>query len=343
MSPNAEYSEFWESHTIAKNGILKDIYSKFDDTCSSDNNQDFCAIEHGKYEDHNDVKKLYYKLNGNKTKYELGNEEFATYFKYPLKFCNYLKYWLYDKIVLNNFDKDNITEILKAVKNKDNFQIIMGTSDTCNFDIFELEKIKGIKLFYDYIGNYDMVQKKSSINDEICKSNYKTTLNNIIGLYNDANSNGEKKSNEYSNELDECKKIYNIDTLCKLQCNDKGSHSTDETESECSQVFLLPQHSSNHNSDGGELHNGQDLGHSENQFIGISMTGISILVSLFVIFPILYKLTPFGPWLHKSIMKTKNFLHNPKEISSNILLNHISESENENFIRRPQYIAYHSS
>ncbi|SBS90358.1 PIR Superfamily Protein [Plasmodium ovale curtisi] len=221
---------------------------------------------------HDDVKNLYFKLNVNKTKYQLANEEFTTFFKYPLKFCNYLKYWLYDKIVLNNFDTDNITEVLKAVKNKDNFQIIMGTSHTCNFDIFQLEKIKRIKLFYYYIGNYDMAQKKNSINDEICKSNYKTTVNDIIGLYNDANSNSEKKSNEYSNEFDECKKIYNIDTLCKLQCNDKESHSTDETESECSQVFLLPQHSSGHNSNGGELHNGQELGHSENQFIGISMT-----------------------------------------------------------------------
>ncbi|SBT00870.1 hypothetical protein POVCU1_062930 [Plasmodium ovale curtisi] len=53
MSPDEEYSEFWEKikeHNIEKNEILKDFYTKFENMCSSDNNQQYCEMQDGNTE-----------------------------------------------------------------------------------------------------------------------------------------------------------------------------------------------------------------------------------------------------------------------------------------------------
>ncbi|SBT02355.1 PIR Superfamily Protein [Plasmodium ovale curtisi] len=242
MPTDTEYFDFWlllKQHNLKENVTLGDIYKKLDDMCSLDNNQRYCAIGKDKYLGFDNFNKLYYNLNGNKTKYEFSDKEFLSLYNYPQKFCNYLKYWLYDNIIFNKFDNDKIINVLKDMNNGD--------------------KIKGIKLFYDYIGSYDTVQKKSNINDKICE---------------------------------------------KLQQNSA-------------------------------------LGDTENASIGITMTVVPTLIALFVIFPILYKFTPFGPWLHKSVIKTKKFLLNPNENSTDTLLNHTSESDNGNFMERPHYITYH--
>ncbi|SCA48163.1 PIR protein [Plasmodium ovale] len=343
MSLHTDDNTFWSLVTISKNGNLGEIYNKLEDMCSNDNNRNYCLIDKNEYNSCNSVKKLYHNLYGNKTKFEMANGEFTTLYDYPIIFCNYLKYWLYGKIIFNNFNENKIIEVLKAVENEGMFQLIMGTNYTCNFNIFKLEKIKEIKLFYDYIGSYDTKQKRSSINDKICKSSYRTTLNTIIGLYNDRYRKEEKESNEYSNEFDECKKAYNIDYLCKLQCVNDRSLSLDKQQEGCSEVYSSPKHSSSPDTSIAEL--SQDSTHvrDENNSLGITMTIIPAIAILFVIFPILYKLTPIGPWLHTSVMKTKNSLFNPNENSTDTLSNHISESDSENFMERPHYIAYHSS
>ncbi|SBS99712.1 PIR Superfamily Protein [Plasmodium ovale curtisi] len=304
MYPDEEYSEFWEKikeHTIEKNEILKDFYTKFENMCSSDNNQQYCEMQDGKYGDYNDVEKLYYKFNGNKAKYELENQEFATLFGYPIRFCNYLKYWLYHKIIFYKFDKEKITEVLKKFQNGDKIQLVIGSNYTCNFNRLELEKIKNIKLFYDYIGSYDSDKKESSIRNKICGSSYKETLNRMIDLYNDRN-----------------------------------------IKEGCSEVYSSSQYS--YPSDNHAAKLSQDPYHvrDKNTSLGIIMTVIPTLAILFVIFPILYKLISFGPWLHKFVMKTKNSLLNANKNSTDTLLNHISESGSENFMERPHYIAYHS-
>ncbi|SBS89924.1 PIR protein [Plasmodium ovale] len=345
MSPNTDDPTFWKSikeHTTTQNDILGNTYKKFEDMCSKDDNRNYCLIDKDQYKSCNNVKKLYYNLNGNKAKYEWANEEFSALYQYPIKFCNYLKYWAYDKIIFNNFDKDEVKEVLDTLKNGDKFQIIMGNSYTCIFDIFELEKIKNIKLFYDYIGSYDADKKESSIGNKICGSSYKENLNRMIRLYNDRNVKGEKESYEYSNEFLECEKTYNIDSLCKLQCVDDVSLSLNEEKEGCSEVYSSSQHSSTYDNPVEKLSPDPYHVREKNTSLGITMSVIPTLVISFVIFPILYKLTPFGPWLHKFVMKSKNSLFNPNENSTDTLLNHISETGSENFMERPHYIAYHS-
>ncbi|SBT58447.1 PIR Superfamily Protein [Plasmodium ovale wallikeri] len=330
-------------HTLEQDESLSDIYNKLDDMCSLDNNQQYCAKGKDEYVGFDNAKKLYYNLHGNKVKYDYSNPDFAKFHDYPQKFCFFLKYWLYDKIIFNKFDGNVITEVLSALKSGNKFEIFMTNNYTCSFDILELEKIQEIKLFYDYIASYDNANKKSSIHYKICGSKYEETLNKTIGLYNERYRNGGNKSNLYSNEFDECKEVYKIDMLCKLKCNSEEPFSVDETDSVCSQVVLLPQPSSADGSSDEELQQNLALGDTENPSIGITMTVVPTLIALFVIFPILYKLTPFGPWLHKSVIKTKNFLLNPNENSTDTLLNHMSESDSGNFMERSHYITYHSS
>ncbi|SBT74101.1 PIR protein [Plasmodium ovale] len=343
MSPDTEYSEFWNSikeNTFTKNETLGDIYTKLEEMCSEDKNKNYCIIDSDQYNDCDNVKKLYHKLYGNRIKYESSDNEFTTLYNYPIKFCNYLKYWLYDKIIFNKFDESEITKVLEGLEKGDKIQLVMGNSYMCIFDILKLEKIKMIKLFYDYLGNYDVAQKKSSINDKICGSSYKEILNKMIDLYND--KKGEKESYEYSNEFRECKNTYNIDSVCKLQCLDDVSLSLDKEQERCSEVYSLSQHSSQSGNPAAKLSKDPYHVREKNTSLGIITTVIPTLAVSFVIFPILYKLTSFGPWLHKSVMKTKNSLFNPNENSTDALLNHISESGSENFIERPHYIAYHS-
>ncbi|SBT56070.1 PIR Superfamily Protein [Plasmodium ovale wallikeri] len=330
------------NHTIAKNEILKDFYTKFENMCSSDNNQEYCEMQDGKYGDYSDVEKLYYKFNGNKAKYELENQEFATLFRYPIRFCNYLKYWLYHRIIFYKFDKEKITEVLKKFKNGDKFQLVIGNNYTCNFNTLELEKIKNIKLFYDYIGSYDTQEKKSSIQDKICHIDYEDTINKIIDLYNDRNEYCANKSNPYCNEFDECKETYNIHALCRLQCK-RDSYSMDEAKSVCSKVNKYEQDPTLSYGSGEIFHQQSTPIPGENPSIGITATVLPILAVLFVIFLILYNLTPFGTWLHKSIMKTKNVLLNPNENSNDALFDHASELDNVNLMEKTRYIAYHSS
>ncbi|SBT52467.1 PIR Superfamily Protein [Plasmodium ovale wallikeri] len=346
MSPGIDDTTFWSTlkqFTISKNGHLKELYSKFEDMCALDDNKNYCLIEKDKYNTCDNVHKLYHNLYGNKVKYEDSNPDFATFYDNPKKFCFFLKYWLYDKIIFNKFDGNAITQVFNGLESGNKIEIFMGNNYTCSFDIFEVEKIKEIKLFYDYIGSYDTEQKKSSINDKICEGKYKTTLNSMIDLYNDRSRNSERNSNKYSNKFDECKRTYNINVLCKLQCVGDGPHSMDEAQTGCSEVDSSPQHSSRSDTSHGKLHEDSTFGDSENQSTGITITIIPILAALFIIFPILYKLTPLGSWIHNSVIKAKNFLRNSNVNSTDALLNHISESDNEIFLRTPHYISYQSS
>ncbi|SBT56747.1 PIR Superfamily Protein [Plasmodium ovale wallikeri] len=330
MSSGAEYSEFWEKikevyliffinittqvfyfHTFTKNVTLGNFYNKFEDMCSYQNNQDYCAIEKDGYNGCDNFNKLYYNLNGNKAKYDHNNEEFSTLYEYPINFCNYLKYWFYDKIIFNKFQNDQIIKLLKDLNNAGKFQFHMAKDYTCNFNILELDKIKEVKLFYDYIGSYDSEEKKSSIHDKICGIDYEDSLDKIIELYNNRNAYCTNKTNPY------CDEFVELDSL--------------------------PQDSTGLYTSGGKLHQDSALGDTENTSIRITMSVIPIIVTLFIILPILYKLTPFGTLLHKSITRTKNFLSSSNENSTYTLLNHISESDNINLMERTLYIAYHSS
>ncbi|SBT73991.1 Plasmodium vivax Vir protein, putative [Plasmodium ovale] len=345
MSPDIDENTFWPSikQIVTKNGTLGDIYKKLEGTCSKDNNKDYCLVDKEEYSNCDNVKKLYHDLNGVKAKYDLEHEEFSTLYEYPIEFCNYLKYWLYDKIIFYKFEKDQINEVLKNLNKENKFQFVMNKNYTCNFKIFDLEKIKEIKLFYDYILTYDADKKESSIRDKICGTSYERTLNRMIDLYNDRNRKSEKESTEYSNEFDECTKAYSLSRLCKLQCIANGSPSLDDAQTGCSEVDSSPQRSSPNESPGGKLIQDPTPVRGGNTSVGITVTVITILVTLLAIYPILYKLTPFGPWIHNSVIKAKDFLRNSNVNSTDSLLNHISESDNEILLRAPHYISYQSS
>ncbi|SBT54836.1 PIR Superfamily Protein [Plasmodium ovale wallikeri] len=346
MSTVIDDTTFWTSlkeQNLSENETLGNYYGKFDNMCSVKDNEKYCAVGKDQYSNCDYAKKLYHDLYGNTIKYENSDEDFATLYNYQSKFCNYLKYWLYDKIIFNKFGDDKIIEVLEAVKTGNKYQLAMDLYYNCNFDILELEKIKEIKLFYDYIVTYDSDKNKSSINDKVCGTNYKTTLNKMIGLYNNRNAYCEQQSNEYCSEFKECYQTHNVNKLCKLQCNVEGDPSQEEALPLCSGVDSSTQDSSGLNTPGGRLDQYTDIEHPENPSISITTAVVPTMVVLFVIFPILYKLTPVGSRLRKYILRIKNFLLNSNENSTGTIFEHISESDNENYKKSSHYLAYHSS
>ncbi|SBS94381.1 unspecified product [Plasmodium ovale curtisi] len=222
----------------------------------------------------------------------------------------YAEFW--NSIKENTFTKnetleDIYTKLEKMCSEDKNKNYCIIDSDQYN----DCDNVK--KFYHKLYGNYDAAQKKSSINDKICESKYKTTLNNMISLYNDRNTYCANQSNEYCNEFKEYNEIYMVKKLCKLQCNNEGSHILEEALSVCSEADSSSQHFSRQDPPGGKLDRYTTPVLGENNSVEITMTVIPTFLTLRVIFPILYRLTTFGTLLHKFIIKTKRFLHDTNE------------------------------
>ncbi|SBT58304.1 PIR Superfamily Protein [Plasmodium ovale wallikeri] len=71
--------------------------------------------------------------------------------KSKIRHCTYLKYWLYDKLIINGFneyDVNMISDFLK--KNKHGYMTAIISGKPCNFYKLSLKNILKIKNLYDY-------------------------------------------------------------------------------------------------------------------------------------------------------------------------------------------------
>ncbi|SBT02903.1 PIR Superfamily Protein [Plasmodium ovale curtisi] len=333
-------------HTFIKNNDLKVIYEELENVCTEGNYYYYCTGPPDENTKNNKVKKLQYKFQGNKNRLLLNNGEFKLFNVNLNKWCTYFKYWIYDQVITNVLDDNDITEVFKLLEHDDKvIEFYKGELyNTCKFNIFKLEEVKKMKLLYDYFENYDSEKNKSSINELICNSEYKKDLSEIIDFYINRSTYCEKQSNVYCKELDECVKAYGVDNLSVLQCNGdninlpqaQASQSLDSNNGEYT-VSSSP-------GDTGENLK-SNYGHMSGEHISIKTTAAYSLsvIGIFGVFLFLYKLTPFGSWLKKYILNISNKPNNIEHKAKHNLLENELEADNISFIERSHYISYNPS
>ncbi|SBT84019.1 PIR protein [Plasmodium ovale] len=223
-----------ENYTFQKNPYIQKFYNELESTC--DNNISYsCKKEISNKEEINEnVKKFYHKISENQSKLLRIGDNFSVFKGERSKRCMYFKYWFYDQVITNGFDNNQIKQIFKLFEDLDNnikFYITHQSDNndftgspnspwfTCKICYSNLDHIKKLKLSLDYIENYDRTKNTSTISEVICNSEYKGYINEIIELYKSKSGDSYQQSKYLCDELDEFKKIHNINELFKMQCN----------------------------------------------------------------------------------------------------------------------------
>ncbi|SBT02326.1 PIR Superfamily Protein [Plasmodium ovale curtisi] len=146
----------------------------------------------------------------------------------------YVKYWLYDQLILNDFNKFQINLIFNFLeKNKNGCMKDITSNNLCNFYKLNLDDISEIKNIYDYseffyetnIKNYHEISKRNEYLNYFIKGFYLYKRNAI-------KCNTKTKS-EYCEEFNEYAKIYNkYETKAPfLSCQEKLLSSLNNKDS----------------------------------------------------------------------------------------------------------------
>ncbi|SBT71957.1 PIR protein [Plasmodium ovale] len=130
--------------------------------------------------------------------------------KSKIRHCTYLKYWLYDKLIINGFneyDVNMISDFLK--KNKHGYMTAIISGKPCNFYKLSLKNILKIKNLYDYYELlYDFDMKHY---DDISKDKeYLLYFKNGLDLYKNSKVLCHSgKQSEYCYEFNKYSHAYN--------------------------------------------------------------------------------------------------------------------------------------
>ncbi|SBS93315.1 PIR Superfamily Protein [Plasmodium ovale curtisi] len=110
----------------------------------------------------------------------------------------------------------------------DEILLSLDISNHCNIYKLELNQIKYIKILYDYLE--DINKNRSYAKEKISKSNYCSSFNETIKLYNKKSKcRIDDLDNEYCQEVEECKKIYPLTNVHILECA-KAEPTTDSSQ-----------------------------------------------------------------------------------------------------------------
>ncbi|SBT57405.1 PIR Superfamily Protein [Plasmodium ovale wallikeri] len=303
-----------DDHTFQKNPDIQKFYNELEVAC--DNNISYtCKRAITNEEIKENAKKFYHKIIANQSKLSLINDNFTVFKRELSKRCMYFKYWFYDQVITNGFDNEQIAQIFKLFEDHDNnieFNMSYLREDKkptdddaytwhmCKILYSTLDDIKKLKLSFDFIENYDKTKNTSTISNVICNSEYENYINGIIELCNSKSGISYQQSKYICDELDEFKKIHDINELHKMQCNAEHESLYGDL-----QQARFPSPTTNLNM---------------NRTISISLS----TVALFGIFSFLYKLTPFGPWIRNHVLSTRKSLfkaneENTEELPENLL------------------------
>ncbi|SBT74119.1 Plasmodium vivax Vir protein, putative [Plasmodium ovale] len=258
VTESSTLSSLKENYTFQNNTKLKSFYEELEDVDIGNNGATCTSILQSGHTKDSEIMKLYLKLENISSKFLFPTQGFKNSKGNPLEQCAYLKYWFSDKIISNKFNDQNVKDIFYcfhdsydkinfSIKTSDDslgspemlgvqedgyreseeseddeeegvFAILRDTNFNCEINIYEVEKIKKMKLLFDYIGNYKKNENKSTINDILCDSTYKGDVNKIINLYNDSNSCNDNEPAIFCNEFKEFKNLYKIFYLNELKC-----------------------------------------------------------------------------------------------------------------------------
>ncbi|SBS90257.1 PIR Superfamily Protein [Plasmodium ovale curtisi] len=304
-----------EDYTFQNNHDIQKFYNELEGACDKNFSYSCKKEIPNKEEIKENVKKFYHKISENRSKLLITGDNFSVFKGELSKRCMYFKYWFYDQVITNGFDNNQIKQIFKLFEDIDNnikFNITCLREDKnptdkdaytwhiCKIHYSILDDIKKLKLSFDYIENYDKTKNTSTISEVICNSEYKDYINEIIGLCNSKSGESYLQSKYLCDELDEFKKIHNINELFKMQCN------------------------AEHESLSGGLQQARSSLPTINLNVNKTVSASLSIVAIFGIFSFLYKLTPFGPLVRNHILRTRKSLfkaneENTRELPENLL------------------------
>ncbi|VVA00066.1 PIR protein [Plasmodium vivax] len=213
--------------------------------------------------------------------------------------CDFLNYWLNDKLrnSVKDVDKIEVRDFYNEIKNK-NQQFFSSNEDLEKYmKNIDPEILKNMELLYD-LYNYQqrildlLLNQVSSEEDnnqcsfytDKCYEKYITAINRCYGIYD-----------EFYKALKDFKSTYDIvikqDTEDIYNCK-RSDH------------FRLPEHD-------------PVLEREEKRIMLIQ--GSTSFLMFILTFPLIYKFTPFGPFLQGKIKKVMNMWKNPKKNKDKLL------------------------
>ncbi|SBT84282.1 PIR protein [Plasmodium ovale] len=233
--------------------------------------------------------------------------------------CNFLNYWLNDKLRKTvNDDTNYVKEFYKKIKEQDDSFFSNPKDLEEHLHVIDPYVLENMKLLYEL---YDSKQKiveimhdSNSTEDKkelcngytkTCYDNYKKSMDNCLNIYDDFYKALKVFETDYKHLIE--------------QETDESGHCKD------SEYFLLPDYDS-------------VLEKQRNIMAGKILSAPLILS--FVI-PLLYKYTPFGPFLRAKTKMIKNWWMNPEKNESELLLS--STDIEDNIFDNGEYnIGYYS-
>ncbi|SBS91532.1 PIR Superfamily Protein [Plasmodium ovale curtisi] len=217
--------------------------------------------------------------------------------------CKYLYYWLYNHVLKSQQTIKNVLKLYKEL-----YEIYTqhhNSSNTFGKYINEMNEHtsdKFVKLTNIYNKLENFYEKTSQVTEEKCTSGVKEL---------------------YIKYLDECKNGYDYDFCDELKNFRKKHNFFIENIKKCKgEQYILPPV-------------------ERSDAIDSTIIPFSLISVTFLILPILYKFTAFGPWIHRFIGKNKNILENINEESNNSLNTYELGDDNSNILN--YNIAYNSS
>ncbi|SCA59666.1 VIR protein [Plasmodium vivax] len=213
--------------------------------------------------------------------------------------CDFLNYWLNDKLRKSVIDGDNIDVrgFYEEIKNKDP-NLFSDNEDLEDYmKIIDPKILENMKLLYDLyyyqrkilnmLLDEDYTDPKNnqcSVYTKDCHGKYATAINRCYGIYD-----------EFYKALKDFKSNYNI--VIEQETKDKYNCKV-------SDHFRLPEY---------------DPVLEREQKKIMQIQGLSSFLMLILTFPLIYKFTPFGPFLQGKIKKVKNMWKSPKKNKEKLL------------------------
>ncbi|SBT02427.1 PIR Superfamily Protein [Plasmodium ovale curtisi] len=249
--------------------------------------------------------------------------------------CKSLNYWLYDsgmKIssdnIVNDITSSNIITKLHDVWNAFN------TNKYCDIQYYKIEKTDfySMKTLYDYARDYVTIKSKIMNSDNKCSEVYHDYIEKGKEAYRDINimcmgeNIQEGVPSQICPEFKYIKKINGDEDLSKLTC--KKTEIIPIQEEEEGDPQLVQQGLGESVSDGT----------SSSTAMGIIFPFLGITLILFM----LYKFTPFGPFLRSYLIKKKLIRYNIDENETFQELPHVQDYANKNNENDMRNIGYNA-
>ncbi|SBS87855.1 PIR Superfamily Protein [Plasmodium ovale curtisi] len=243
---------------------------------------------------------------------------------------NYLFYWTGFNAFKNVKKSDLFREVMNILKS---IKMKFDDSDINDYDISNIdeEKFNSLKIIYDYFQNFEDIKRAISQPTYLCSAKYKSYIEDGFNEYEKIERTCTPSSESHCSIFKDIKQRFSNVILTKLECprvSDAESVGTRQSAITQGQQELASELQGRQDTHMGILDEsvGPGAGTSSNDdtIVSIIVPFLGILLSSFI----LYKFTPFGPWLRTHVLWKKIIRSGTDEDETQELLTHTYNSEN---------------